>query len=362
MSQLQTFKTLGLASGSELDSLRAAIITTDGVDVFEQGNVYDFPFDEELRDILKSAHKNFAHISDETKQDVDNKFTDFCIYSIKEILGDVTNINLIGLGGHIICHKPQEHILCQIGDWHRIAKETNIKTVGNFRASDILAGGLGAPLSAIYHAALSQQIEKPLVWVDIGGISSLTYIGQNGELIAFDTGAGNAVINDWVNKHGGMHCDYNGKLAISGKVNEEILACLMRHKFLNLAPPKVADKTTFDEKMEHLEGLSLEDGAATATMFVAQSIIKAIEDFIPEKLQKMIICGGGSKNPTLMRFIRQYANDIEICSADECGFKSQFIEAQAFSFLAARRCNQMPISYPFTTGAAMEVIGGEVSE
>lgn len=362
MSQLQTFKSLGLASGSELDSLHAAIITTDGVDVFEQNNVFDFPYDEEVRDILRTTHENFKNINDEARQKADDKFTDFCICAINEILEDVPDINLIGLGGHIICHNPQEHFLYQIGDWHKIAKETHIKTVGNFRAADILAGGLGAPLAAIYHAALSQQIEKPLVWVDIGGVSALTYIGQNGELMAFDTGAGNAVINDWVNKHGGMHCDYNGKLAISGKVNEDILACLMRHKFLSLVPPKVADKKTFDEKMEHLEGLSLEDGAATATMFVAQSIIKAIEDFVPEKPKKIIICGGGAKNPTLMRFIRQHTNDMEVSSADECDFNPQAIEAQAFAFLAVRRCNQMPISFPFTTGAKLEVIGGEVSE
>ncbi len=362
MSQLQTFKVLGLASGSELDGVRAAVITTDGIDVFNQGEYFDFPFDENLHDTLFNAHKNNETLLDAERNNVEEKFNEFCIHAINEVINEVNDINLIGLGGHIICHKPQEHILCQIGNLHKIAAAINIKTVGNFRNADILSGGLGAPLAAIYHSALSQQLEKPLVWVDVGGVSALTYIGCNGELRAFDTGAGNTVINDWVNKHGGMHCDYNGKLAICGKINEEILGCLMRHKFLNLTPPKVADKNTFVEKMEHLEGLNLEDGAATATAFVAQSIIKAINDFIPEKPQKIIICGGGAKNPTLMRFIRQRAEGITVCTADDYGFRAEAIEAQAFAFLAVRRCNQMPISYPFTTGAAMEVIGGEISE
>lgn len=362
MSQLQTFKALGLSSGSELESLRAAIITTDGVDVFERKECFDFPYDEDIRTLLLDLPKTYQHLSEEEKESADERYSDFCIRAIKDILSEVDDINLIGVGGHIICHNPKEHVLTQVGDWRKIAAATHIKTVGNFRKADLMAGGMGAPLAAIYHMALSQGLEKPVVWVDIGGVSALTFIGQNGELMAFDTGAGNAIINEWVGKHGGMHCDYNGKLAICGKVNEDILNCLMRHKFLNIMPPKAADKSTFTEKMEHLEGLSLEDGAATATAFVAQSIIKAIDDFIPVKPQKIIICGGGAKNPTLMRFIRQKADDLEVCTADECGFEAESIEAQAFAFLAVRRCNQMPISYPFTTGAAMEVIGGEICE
>lgn len=362
MPSLQTYHALGISSGSELDGINASIITTDGVDVFEICHNFEFPFDEELMDNLRVLHKKYPDISEEEKQQVENEFTSFCISAIKEILESDNEINLLGFGGHILCHKPNEHILCQIGDNEKIAHECHIKTVGRLRDADILSGGMGAPLAAIYHAALSQDIAKPLVWVDIGGVSALTYIGQNGELQAFDTGAGNAIINDWVNKHANMHMDYNGRLAISGHVHDDVLSSLMRHKFLALQPPKVADKSIFDEKSEHLEGLSLEDGAATATAFIADSIIKAIKDFIIEQPQKIIVCGGGAKNPTLMRFLRQRSGDIEVCCAEDCGYVSQAVEAQAFAFLAVRRCNQMPTSYPFTTGAATEVIGGEVYE
>ena len=359
MSQLQTFKVLGLSSGSELEGLNAAVITTDGVDVFDFGPTFELPFDEDMRDDLRKLHQNFTILSDVEKDRVADKFTSVCMAFAKEILSQDDSINLIGFGGHIICHKPSEHILYQIGDNARMAKECSIDVVGNFRNADILAGGQGAPLSAIYHAAISQNIAKPLAWIDIGGISALTIIGPNGEMQAYDAGAGNAVINDWVNKHANMHMDFNGKLAISGHIHDDILSSLLRHKFLRLAPPKAADKSTFCDKCEHLEGLSLEDGAATATAFVAQSILNSINDFAIIRPEKLIICGGGAKNPTLMRFIKQRSSDIEVLSADECGFSASYIEAQAFGFLAARRLNQMPTSYPFTTGAAFEVIGGE---
>ena len=362
MSQLKTYRALGLASGSELDGLRCSVIVSDGIDVFDIGKTREFVFDDDLREGLRLLHKNYPNVEEVQKEIIEDKFSQFCTAAVKEIMAEDPEINLIGSGGHIICHKPNEHFLCQIGGEQEIAQACGVKTVGKFRDADILSGGMGAPLAAIYHMALSQKLEKPLVWIDVGGISALTYIGQNGEIRAFDTGAGNAIINEWVDRHANMHMDYNGKLAITGKVNQDILSALMRHKFLSQIPPKAADKNLFIDKSEHLEGLSLEDGAATATAFVTESIMKAIADFIDDKPQKIIVCGGGAKNPSLMRFLRQKAEGMEVCTAEECGFDSLGIEAQAFAFLAIRRCNAMPISYPFTTGAAVEVIGGEVFE
>lgn len=360
MPLLQTYHALGLSCGSELDGINASVIVTDGVDVFAMGQNFEFPFNDDLRDRLRTLHNKYPHIDEKEKQEVESEFTAFCISVVQEILETDSRINLLGFGGYILCHKPNEHILCQIGDNAKIAKECRLQTVGCLRDADILSGGRGAPLAAIYHMALSQKLDKPVVWVDIGGVSALTYIGCNGEMSAFDTGAGNALINDWVNKHANMHTDYNGRLAISGHVHDDVLSSLMRHKFLSQLPPKVAQKNTFDEKSEHLEGLSLEDGAATATAFVAESIVKAINDFIADKPQKVIICGAGAQNPTLMRFLRHRAEAMEICCAEDFGYVSTAIEAQAFAFLAVRRCNRMPTSYPFTTGAPTEVIGGEI--
>ena len=361
-NSIHTSTILGLTSGSALDGVNAAIIRTDGVDIFEFVKTFDIPYDDNLRESLRHIQRHFTEMDDEERQRIDRSFTDFHIGAAREILVDYPSVEVVGFGGHVVCHKPSEHILYQIGDMPRMADELGLPVVGKFRSADILAGGQGAPLSAIYHAALAQSQEKPLIFVDIGGLSSVTFIGQNGELMAFDAGPGNAALNEWVNRHGAMTMDYNGRLGIMGHINEDVLASMMKHKFLALQPPKAADHQTFRDKLEHLEGLSLEDGAATVTAFITQAIAQAISDFIPLEPKKIIICGGGAKNPTIMRFLRQRIANIEVVPAEECGFDSMGIEAQAFAFLAARRLNRMPTSYPFTTGAIQEVYGGEIFE
>ena len=362
MSSIHATKVLGLTSGSSLDGVNASIIVTDGVDIFEKVKTFDIPYDDNLREALRHMQKNFTKMNDDEKVRIEKSLTDFHIGIAREILYDYPGIELIGFSGHIICHKPSEHILYQIGDEQKMANELNIKVVGKFRNADILSGGQGAPLSPIYHVSLVQDMEKPLAIVDIGGLSSITFVGQNGEIMAFDAGPGNAAINEWVNKHGGMYMDYNGKLGITGHINDEVLSAMMKHKYLKLLPPKATDSNTFRDKLEHLEGLSLEDGAATVTAYVATSILKAIDDFIPVTPKKIIVCGGGAKNPTLVRFIKQRSIGMEIVTAQECDFDPLGIEAEAFAFLAARRLQCMPTSYPFTTGASQEVIGGEVFE
>lgn len=362
MSSIHATKVLGLTSGSSLDGVNASIIITDGVDIFEIVKNFDVPYDDNLREALRHMQKNFAKMNDDEKVRIEKSLTDFHIGVAREILCEYEGIDLIGFSGHIICHKPSEHILYQIGNEQQIADELGIKVVGKFRNADILSGGQGAPLSPIYHISLVQNIEKPLAVVDIGGISSITFVGQNGELMAFDAGPGNAAINEWVNKHGGMCMDYNGKLGITGHINDEVLSAMMKHKYLKILPPKAADSSTFKDKLEHLEGLSLEDGAATASAYIATAILKAIDDFLPIIPKKIIVCGGGAKNPTLVRFLKQRSIGMEIVTAQECDFDPLGIEAQAFGFLAVRRLQCMPTSYPFTTGASQEVIGGEIFE
>ena len=362
MSSIHATKVLGLTSGSSLDGVNASIIVTDGVDVFERIKSFDIPYDDNLREALRHMHKNHLRMNDDEKLRIEQSLTDFHIGIAREIMYDYEGIDLIGFSGHIICHKPAEHILYQIGDAQKMADELGVKVVSKFRNADILDGGQGAPLSPIYHISIAQNLKKPLVIVDIGGISSITFVGQNGELMAFDAGPGNAAINEWVNKHGGMYMDYNGKLGITGHINDEVLSAMMKHKYLKLLPPKATDSATFRDKLEHLEGLSLEDGCATATAYIATSILKAIDDFIPVTPQQIIVCGGGAKNPTLVRFLKQRSIGMEIVTSTEYGFDPLGIEAEAFAFLAVRRLQCMPTSYPFTTGASQEVIGGEVFE
>lgn len=363
MDLLRAKRALGLISGSSLDGVNAAVISTDGVDVFEFGPVLDVPFDDELREKLRRFHRYYREAGETEKNLLETELTQFHAAIVREMIEDYgEKIDIIGFHGHTIAHNPSEHFISHLGSGQLLADLTGIKTVSRFRQADILAGGQGAPLSAVYHQALTHDLEKPVAVVDIGGISSLTWIGSNGEMMAFDAGPGNNAINDWVFRRGGQHMDYNGKLAATGNVQMPIISQLMRHKYLAKVPPKAADKNTFNDKLEHLEGLSLEDGAATATSFVAEAIAYSMALYLPEQPKTLVVCGGGAKNPTLLRFLRQRFEDTQVKTAAEMGWDASAVEAQAFAYLAVRRENFMPSTYPFTTGVSEPCICGEVFE
>ncbi len=350
---------LGLVSGSSLDGVSAAIIKTDGVDVFEFGPTQDFPFDDNLRESLNFLHEYQEFMNHAQKKAIENEFTNFNASIVKEMQDSYSlRPDVIGFCGHTIIPNP----LYQVGDGKLLADLCSTKVVSRFPAADISSGGFGGPLTAVYHMALAQKLTKPLVFLDIGGVTTLTWIGSNGEMLAFDSGPGNNVINYWVFKHGGQHMDYNGRLAALGKVNEDVLNSLLRDKYLKITPPKIAAKNIFKDKLEHLEGLNLEDGAATVTSFVAAAATKAIKDYVPEQPSEIIVCGGGAKNPTLLRFLRQKLDSITVKTGEDIGLNSSSVEAQAYAFLAVRRLNLMPTSYPFTTGVPEPCICGEVFE
>lgn len=366
MNSIKTVNALGIMSSTSYEGVGLAQIVTDGIDIKGFGAAYITPFGEEL---LEQIRKIDGHRADESPEmanrirETEIVFTKFCAELVKGYLEDNAElVDIIGFAGHTICHKPAEHYTHQIGDGKMLAEITGVKTVSGFRNADILNGGQGAPFSPIYYEALTSKCQRPVAVVDIGGTTDVSWFGSNGEMLAFISGPGNAVINDWVMKHGGMNIDYNGRLAILGKIDEHILSSLMHHKYLAKVPPKACDRTMFNEKMEHLEGLSLEDGAATATAFVAESIVDAMSRFLPEQPTEVFVCGGGAKNPTLMRFLRQRLPGGTVKTTAEKGWNVDAIDAQAAAFWAVRRLNYLPLSYPFTTGVPVACICGEMFE
>lgn len=366
MNNIKTVSALGIMSFTSYEGIGLAQIETDGVDVVNMGAAYITPFEESLVDAIRQIDGHRADESLEMAQQIrrtEIAFTEFCAELVKNYIVDHdVQIDVIGFAGHTICHKPSENYTHQIGDGQMLAQLTGIKTVSGFRRADILNGGQGAPFSPIYYEALTAKCQKPLAVVDIGGTTDISWFGTNGEMMAFVSGPGNAVINDWVMKHGGMHIDYNGRLAILGKVHERILSSLMHHKYIAHQPPKACDRAMFNDKMEHLEGLSLEDGAATATAFVAESIAYSMALYLPEPPQEVYVCGGGAKNPTLLRFLRQVLPNVTVKTTAEKGWNVDAIDAQAAAFWAVRRLYLLPLSFPFTTGVPVPCICGEIFE
>ncbi len=366
MDLIKTRLALGLMSSSALEGVQAALIETDGVDVYSSGPSEIYPYDDVLRERLRSLYgRRQGEGYDELISEVGREFTQFNAAVVEDFASSyAVKPEIIGFHGHTVEHIPAERYILQIGDGGLLAKLTGMPVVNHFRQADLAAGGQGAPLTPIYFNALASAagLPRPLVILNISGISSVSWFGTNGEMLAFDCAPGNVAINDWVLRHGGMHMDYNGRLAITGTVNNHVLSSLMHHKFLGKYPPKAMDRNLFKEKLEHLEGLSLADGAATATAFVAEAIAYSLAMYVPEMPGEMIVIGGGAANPTLLRFLRQRLEKVNIKTGTDLGWNIDAVEAQAFAYLAVRRTCLMPATYPSTTGAPQPIICGEICE
>lgn len=356
---------LGLMGGTALDGIKISMINTDGIDVyavkFARKVLYPDTLRQKIRAIIgkKTTSPEDAALIENT----DAEFTDFLYETIKEILSEYAEIpDYIGLEGPTICHDAQNAYTYQLGKGKILAQKTGIKVVTHFHNADILNGGQGSPVMATYYSALSQNLEKPVAFINVGGITSIIWTGHLGEITAFDCGPGNALIDDWVFKHANMMMDYNGKLAATGVVHEKIVSQMMKHDFFAKYPPKSADRNSFNDKAEHLEGLSLADGAATATALICESVAYSLALYLPEIPKSAIICGGGAQNPALVRIMRQKLKEMNIETALSDIFEYQIGDAQAAAFLAARRVYSLPITFPTTTGVPMPICGGVIYE
>lgn len=362
MDTIKTLNALGIMSGISLDGAEFSLIKTDGIDVYKLIKSQKFLYSEDFRRQIRSLQGIDNYAQSEDFSQINEIFTNFIIDAFKEFVDDIDEkIDIIGFEGHTISFCPEERKIVQLGNVQKIADETNISTVSGFSQSDILLGGQGAPLGTTYYASLASQIEKPLAFINIGGTAMITYIGALGEMISFDCGIGNYVIDNFMRKHAGADMDYDGRCAAAGHIDEKIVQNMLRAKFLHKQPPK-AFWTLSDNKSEHLEGLSIEDGAATATDFVAEAIKMQICEFLPEMPKKIIVCGGGTNNPTLLRFLRHKLPNVEITASTEKNFDFQTTEAQARGFIAVRRLYNMPATYPSSTGVCYPSISGTIYE
>ena len=363
----ETLKVVGLMSGTSLDGIDAALLETDGVDVAVPGPALGVPYDPETRALLRAALADAQTVAAGAPvpyaiRDAERRLTEAHADAVKALLGKAglaaSDVSLIGFHGQTILHRPEQRWTWQIGDGALLARLTGIDVVNDFRAADVKAGGQGAPLVPLYHAALLRKasgITPPVVMVNIGGVANVTYV--NGDtILAFDTGPGNAPIDDWVHRHTGKPVDESGALARAGRVNDEILAQMLDNKFFARVPPKSLDRMDFG--MNAVAGLNAEDGAATLTAFTAASIARAREHF-PEPAATWIVCGGGRHNRTLMDQLRARVN-APVLAAEDAGWNGDFIEAEAFAYLAARSVRGLPLSLPTTTGVAQPMSGGKL--
>ncbi|KAB2919856.1 MAG: anhydro-N-acetylmuramic acid kinase [Hyphomicrobiaceae bacterium] len=360
-------RAIGLMSGTSMDGIDIALIETDGAEKLKRGPAGTTPYDAKFRAALAQAMAEARSLADRRARTphlawIEQELTDAHAAVVADFLRAQAlrpaDIAVIGFHGHTVLHRPELRLTVQLGDGDRLAHATGIDVVHDLRAADIEAGGQGAPLAPVYHRALAGGLpERPVVMVNIGGVANVTWIGRDGSLIAFDTGPGNALIDDWTRRHAGRAMDEGGALAAEGKVDEGALIALLTHDYFCALPPKSLDRNAF--RLDAVAHLSPADGAATLTAFTAASLARAREHF-PEEPRLWVISGGGRRNKTLMAMI---AGRVEgaVAPAEAAGVDGDAMEAEAWAYLAVRSLRRLPITFPGTTGVPRPMTGGALA-
>lgn len=364
---------IGLMTGTVLDgNIDIAMLRTDGRNILEFGPYRLAPYPPGLRDLLAEALEAAASwnfdgpepaIFAKAEAELTRAQSDAVNAFLREEGIGAADIAVIGFHGQTVLHRAPEAgrkgATRQLGDGALMAAITGIDTVFDFRSADIAAGGQGAPLAPVYHAALFRHAGagRSSALLNLGGVANVTWWGGGDELAAFDTGPANAPINDWLARHGAGPFDADGRLASQGKVDEARLARLLDHPYFAQAYPKSLDRNSFTASMA--EGLTLEDGAATLTAFSAAAVGKGL-DLLPLRPKSVILCGGGRKNPAFVEEIRRRAR-VEPVMSENMGWRGDAIEAECFAFLAVRVLAGLPISFPTTTGAPAPLAGGRIA-
>jgi anhydro-N-acetylmuramic acid kinase len=348
---------IGLMSGTSGDGIDAALLKTDGERIVETGPGIGEAYDPAFRARLKSAYGQWDPPAG-LERELTERHAAVVLRLVAQAGMRPREIGVVGFHGQTILHEPERHRTRQIGDGALLADLTAIPVVNDFRSADMSAGGEGAPLAPVYHRALAAGLEKPVAMLNIGGVSNVTWIGADDALIAFDTGPGNALIDDWALRHIGEPVDRDGALARSGRVDEAAVARFLTNPYFQRPAPKSLDRDAF--KAFSLGAMNAADGAATLTAITAASIAAGVAR-LPEPPKRWLVCGGGRHNPVLMAALRTRLA-VAVDPIEAIGWDGDLIEANAFAFMAVRSMRGLPISFPGTTGVKQPMSGGRLHQ
>jgi anhydro-N-acetylmuramic acid kinase len=359
---------LGLMSGTSLDGVDVALIETDGRKVNALGPSGYRAYTDAERGVLRQALYEAADLPDraarpgclrEAERIVTAAHAEAVAAFTAQNRLRFDDIDIVGFHGQTVLHRPDKKLTVQIGDAAALAKILHIPVMYDFRAADVDAGGQGAPFVPVYHRALAQSLdwEGPTVVVNIGGVANITYIDGD-TLIACDTGPGNALLDDHMFRWLNQRFDAEGRTAAIGRVDAAWINRALQLPFFSLPPPKSLDRNEFANLK--LGDVPPEDGAATLTAFTAAAIARVVP-LLPKEPKNWIVAGGGARNLTMLRMLRECLAPATVRAADTLGWASDAIEAQAFGFLAARGLKGLPLSYPATTGVPFPMTGGIIA-
>ncbi len=363
---------IGLMSGTSQDGVDVALIETDGDIITRFGPTAYRSYARPERALIRSATAAAANVTERTARPeivakAEAAVNRAHVEAVETFLAansiQPRDVAVIGFHGQTVLHRPERRLTIQIGDGHVLAARLGIPVVYDFRAADVAAGGEGAPFAPMYHRALARGLglEPPVAVLNIGGVANVTYIDGD-ELIACDTGPGNALLDDFVRLRTGKPLDTDGRIARAGIVDQEAIARLLAHPFFAKPPPKSLDRNDFRSWAgAAFDHRSVEDGAATLTALTAASVARILP-LLPRVPKSWIVSGGGARNPTLMRMLVERLAPARVQTADDAGWSIDALEAQAFAYLAVRSLRGLPISLPTTTGVPRPLCGGVLVE
>jgi anhydro-N-acetylmuramic acid kinase len=362
------FRALGAMTGTSMDGVDLAYLETDGRQTLKFGPTASYPFSDADRDLLRSAVDAAKYLARRDDRPgplaaAEELITRRHIEVIREFLVSKSikpaAVDVIGFHGQTVLHRPDRGLTVQIGDGAFLARTVGIDVAYDLRAADMAAGGQGAPLVPVYHRALAEAsgAALPLLFVNIGGVANITYVAEGQDPLACDAGPGNALLDDLMLARTGAAMDVDGACAASGAVNEAALQALTAHSYFSQKLPKSLDRNAFS--LDPVSALTTPDAAATLAAFTACGILAHLR-FLPEAPRMIVLCGGGARNPAIVRALGERA-PCPVRRAEDFGWDSQAIEAQAFAFLAVRSVKGLPLTFPTTTGVREPTSGGALA-
>ncbi len=352
---------IGLMSGTSMDGVDAAVLATDGDTIGEAGPTLFRPYAEAERAVLREALADARGLADRNARPgalarAERIVTDAHAEAVEQLRDRHGGpIDLVGFHGQTVFHAPERRLTVQIGDGRRLAERLGVPVVFDFRGADVSAGGQGAPFVPLYHQALVQRagLAGDVVVANIGGVANITRIAADGRISSGDTGPGNALIDDLMLATTGEAMDRDGARAARGTVDRARVAAALEAPWFDLPMPKSLDRNDFGR--DFAEGLALDDAVATLAAFTAGSLAKGIA--VAGGADTVIVAGGGARNPVILRLLGE-ASGAKVLRAADLGWDGDFIEAQAFAYLAARSFAGLPLSLPETTGVPHPMPGG----
>lgn len=358
---------IGLMSGTSMDGIDVALLKTDGADRMEFGPCIAVDYPSSIRRQIESGLQDALEIIDRNQRPgnlaqletmLTMQHAEAVTLFLQQNRITRSSIDELGFHGQTVLHRPDVGLTVQLGDGPLLARKTGIDVIFDMRAADMELGGQGAPLVPVFHKALTTKINAklPVCFVNIGGISNITYVDEN-HLMAFDSGPGNGLIDQWMQAKGGIPYDSGGRIASEGSVIKPIVDRYLAAPYFDKPGPKSLDRGDFPPL--DLQAAELSDGARSLAQVTAEAVYGSVKH-LPKVPRSWVLCGGGRLNQSIVSGLTALANrdNASVLLSEDVHLQGDMLEAQAFAYLAVRSRKGLPLTFPDTTGCSKGTTGG----